>query len=502
MSFEKFKQHVALVEEHASQAVDAAANEPLQGFAALGLHAQLLRTLQAQQYNEPTPVQAAAIPVALQGQDMMVSAATGSGKTAAFMLPALHRLAVFFDEALAQQAATPPAAAPQAPAGKQGRDGWAKPQHQRDRRPARGGFARIARPGGTGAPRVLVLAPTRELAQQVARAGQTYGAGLPELRLATVTGGASYELQLRQLWGPVDILVATPGRLMDHLRSGKVKLDHVDLLVLDEADRMLDLGFIDDIEHIVAHTPDTRQTVMFSATFAGQAGTLAQRLLKAPRRIELSTHRSSHADIEQRLHWADNAHHKNELLRAVLGDVSVKQAVVFTSTQQDADVLARDLADMGHSAAPLHGGMPQGARNRTLRALRDGHLRILVATDVAARGIDVPTISHVVNYGLPMNAEDYVHRIGRTGRAGRSGLAVTLAHVNDGRDIQRIERFIQQRIPVATVPGLEPALQPRMMADRPRRFGGKPGGKPWQPRGDARGAGGPHKPSGYARKPR
>jgi superfamily II DNA/RNA helicase len=233
-------------------------------------------------------------------------------------------------------------------------------------------------------------------------------------------------------------------------------LDHVEMLVLDEADRMLDMGFIDDINFIAQSLPQARQTVMYSATFGGHVGRLAQDLLKDPMRVDVSSHTQAHADIEQRLHWADDLQHKNALLDHLLTERTVDQAVVFTSTQRDADWLADRLADMGHAVASLHGGMPQGRRNRVLQGLRSRQLRVLVATDVAARGIDVPTISHVINYGLPMKAEDYVHRIGRTGRAGRSGLAVTLAERRDAGMIQRIQRFTTQRIPAAVISGLEP----------------------------------------------
>jgi superfamily II DNA/RNA helicase len=274
--------------------------------------------------------------------------------------------------------------------------------------------------------------------------------------VATVVGGVPYGLQLRQLAGPLDILIATPGRLMDHMASGKAVLKGVEMLVLDEADRMLDMGFIDDIHHIAQVLPSTRQTVMYSATFGGHVGRLAQTLLREPQRVEVASHTQAHADIEQRLLWADDLDHKHALLDHLLTDRDVDQAVIFTSTQRDAEWLADRLADKGHSVAALHGGMPQGQRNRVLQGLRGGQLRVLVATDVAARGIDVPSISHVINYGLPMKPEDYVHRIGRTGRAGRSGLAITLAERRDTGMIQRIQRYTTQAIPPQVIAGLEP----------------------------------------------
>ena len=398
-------------------------------FDTLGLHAPLTQAVADAGYDTTTDVQARAIPPALQGRDLMVSSSTGSGKTASFILPALQRIL-----------------------------------------DARGDAANRREKGKVYGPRILVLTPTRELAIQVAKAADTYGRHVQGLRVATVVGGVPYPAQIKALRGPLDILISTPGRLLDHLQSGKAVLDHVEVLVLDEADRMLDMGFIDDIRTIADHLPAARQTLMYSATFLGHVGRLAQNLLKDAQRIEVASHTDTHENIEQRLHWADNASHKNALLDHILTERDVEQAVVFTSTQRDADWLADRLADMGHAVASLHGGMPQGRRNRVLQGLRTRHLRVLVATDVAARGIDVPSISHVINYGLPMKAEDYVHRIGRTGRAGRNGLAVTLAERMDAGMIRRIQHFTTQDIPVATVAGLEPkAPAPRLVAPRPER---------------------------------
>ena len=410
------------------------------GFAALGLSAPLCRALTDSGYTQPTTVQIQAIPAAIKGADLMVASSTGSGKTAAFMLPALERLIIA----------------------------------------ARGENKRRIQ-----GPRILVLAPTRELAMQVAKAASTYGNHMQGLRVATIVGGVPYGYQLKALKGPLDVLIATPGRLLDHIGTGAAVLSSVETLVLDEADRMLDMGFIEDIEQIAEAIPADRQTMMFSATFAGHVGQLAQRLTRDAVRIEVASHTDSHDNIEQRLHLADSLSHKNELLDHLLTTKEVDQAVVFTSTQRDADILADRLADMGHAVAALHGGMPQGRRNRVLQALRSRQLRVLVATDVAARGIDVPTITHVINYGMPMKAEDYVHRIGRTGRAGRSGLAVTLAERRDIPMVRRIERFTTQRIPESVIAGLEPKT--KMMADKggPRR-GDKP--MPGHGRRDDRGA--------------
>jgi superfamily II DNA/RNA helicase len=286
---------------------------------------------------------------------------------------------------------------------------------------------------------------------------------------------------------------------MDHMQSGQAVLSNVEMLVLDEADRMLDMGFIDDIQFIAQATPAQRQTVMYSATFAGHVGGLARSLLRDPLRVDVASHTDAHADIEQRLHWADDLQHKNALLDHILTERAVDQALVFTSTQRDADWLADRLADMGHAVASLHGGMPQGRRTRVLQGLRMRQLRVLVATDVAARGIDVPTISHVINYGLPMKAEDYVHRIGRTGRAGRSGLAITLAERRDAQMVQRIQRFTTQRIPAAVIQGLEPKRAEPPAAPRPtgpKPFGRRPdAGRPFRPGGHG------NTPFGAERKP-
>ena len=396
-------------------------------FDTLGLPEPLVRAVTDAGYATATTVQTAAIPPALAGTDLMVAAATGSGKTASFILPALARVLAARND----------------------------PNQRPDK-------------GTVYGPRILVLTPTRELAMQIAKAAATYGRHVPGVRIATIVGGVPYPAQLKALRGPLDILIATPGRLLDHLTSGKAVLEHVEMLVLDEADRMLDMGFIDDITTIADHLPAARQTVMYSATFIGHVARLAQNLLRNPQRVEMASHTDTHANIEQRLHWADNFAHKNALLDSILVQRDVEQALVFTSTQIDADRLADRLAGLGHAVASLHGGMPQGRRNRVLQGLRSKQLRILVATDVAARGIDVPTISHVVNYGLPMKPEDYVHRIGRTGRAGRNGLAVTIAERMDTGMIRRIQQFTTQPISVATIAGLEPkTVQPKAFVHAP-----------------------------------
>jgi len=408
-------------------------------FENLGLAPALSRALANAGYEQATEVQQQAIPMGLSRLDLKVSSQTGSGKTAAFALPALQRILE-----------------------------------------ARGDASKRREKGLVHGPRVLVLAPTRELAMQVAKAFTAYGKHVQGLRVATVVGGVPYGAQLKALRGPLDVVIATPGRLIDHLGSGKCVLDNLEMLVLDEADRMLDMGFIDDIRHIAEQTPVARQTVMFSATFAGHVGRLAEELLKPEAQtVQVAHHTDTHASIEQRLHWADSRQHKDALLDHLLADREVDQAVVFTSTQQDADWLADRLAEFGHRVASLHGGMPQGRRNRVLQGLRTRQLRVLVATDVAARGIDVPSISHVINYGMPMKAEDYVHRIGRTGRAGRNGLAVTLAERRDISMVKRIQQFTTQPIPVAQVTGLEPQQpEPRIFMGALRGAGGEHRGRP------------------------
>jgi superfamily II DNA/RNA helicase len=395
-------------------------------FENLGLNPSILKALTEAGYTQPTPIQQQAIPVALEGRDLMASAQTGTGKTAAFILPSLHRLA------------TPSTS------------------------PGRG-------------PRVLVLTPTRELAAQVNDAARKYGKFM-RARTVSVVGGMPYPVQNKLLSQPVDILVATPGRLIDHMQRGRIDFSRLEVLVLDEADRMLDMGFIDDVERIAAATPATRQTLLFSATLDGSIAGLAQKLLKNPLRIEVSTAQTRHEQIEQKLHFVDNLSHKHRLLQHILTDVDLRQAIVFTATKRDADALAEDLYAQGHKAAALHGDMNQSARNRTITKLRHGDLRVLVATDVAARGIDVNGITHVINFDLPRVAEDYVHRIGRTGRAGNTGIAVSFASMADRRHLYSIERLTGQRLEAIVIPGLEPQMRaPGKPAGAHKKpFSGKP----------------------------
>ena len=292
-----------------------------------------------------------------------------------------------------------------------------------------------------------------------------------------MVGGIPYQLQIAKLQN-ANLVVATPGRLLDLQRSMQIKLDQVQFLVVDEADRMLDLGFADDLTEVNQLTIERKQTMMFSATFAPRIMQLATRVMRQPQRVEIDSPHEKHASITQSLHWADNMTHKRKLLDHWLRDTSINQAVVFASTQVECDGLANDLVQDGFSAVALHGALSQGLRNRRLMAFRDGRVQVLVATDVAARGLDVPTITHVFNFGLPMKAEDYVHRIGRTGRAGRSGQAITIAEFRDRRKIGDIEHYTQQNLKPSVIAGLEPQQRFPATSERPRgNFGGDRGGR-------------------------
>ena len=422
-------------------------------FEALGLHPSILKALVDAGYTKPTPVQLQAIPAAMQGSDLLVSSQTGSGKTAAFMLPALHKFA------------SEPVSA----------DSNSKtPNQERQGARARGERTRFK----AAQPKMLILTPTRELALQVTKASETYGAHMRRVKTISILGGMPYPKQLQLLSGNPEILVATPGRLIDHMESGKIDFSQLQTLVLDEADRMLDMGFIEDIEKIVDATPSTRQTMLFSATLDGVVGNMARRITRDPKTIQIASATSRHENILQSMHFVDDLSHKNRLLDHLLRDVTMDQALVFTATKRDADTIADRLNIAGFAAAALHGDMHQGARNRTLDSVRRGQVKVLVATDVAARGLDVPSITHVFNYDLPKFPEDYVHRIGRTGRAGRNGLAISLVNHAEGMNVKRIERFTKQLIPVSVIEGFEPKKS--ALAARSTR---KPG--TWKP-GDKR----------------
>jgi len=378
----------------------------LNTFIELKLSAPILKALAQCGYDQPTPVQAEAIPKALAGLDVIASAQTGTGKTAAFVLPALQRLS-------------------------------------------------LDSTGRRRRPRVLVLTPTRELADQVTQATRTYGRYL-RVKSVAIFGGMPFREQQRALSQSPDMIIATPGRLLDHMGRGCIDLSEIELFVLDEADRMLDMGFIEDVEKISSSIPAGCQRLLFAATVGGEMTRLARTLLKNPERVEVAHGKITHDKIEQRLHVADNLQHKNRLLQHLCADSSVTRAIIFSATRRDADSLARDLNTRGYSAAALHGDMTQNARNRTMLNMRRGKIRLLVATDVAARGLDVMGISHVINFDLPRFAEDYVHRIGRTGRAGESGIAISLASRGDLPYLDRIERYIGQNLTMHVIPGLEP----------------------------------------------
>ncbi|MGX5661892.1 DEAD/DEAH box helicase [Diaphorobacter nitroreducens] len=424
------------------------------GFIELGLAPELVQAVADLGYTEPTQVQTRAIPLAMGSGDdasfidLMVSSQTGSGKTAAFLLPVLHTLIRQQAEAeVAERAAFERAAAEAAARGE------APPKRPKRKNPTQARNFKAATPGA------LVLCPTRELAQQVAHDAIDLVKHCKGLRIANVVGGMPYQLQIAKLQN-ANLVVATPGRLLDLQRSQQIKLDQVQFLVVDEADRMLDLGFSDDLAEINQLTAQRKQTMMFSATFAPRIQQLAMRVMHdngaSVKKIQIDTPQEKHANIKQMLYWADNAQHKRKLLDHWLRDASIDQAIVFASTQVECDGLANDLQQEGFSAVALHGALSQGLRNRRLMALRNGQVQILVATDVAARGIDVPTITHVFNFGLPMKAEDYTHRIGRTGRAGRDGLAVTFAEFRDRRKIFDIEGYSRQQFKAEVVAGLEP----------------------------------------------
>ena len=459
------------------------------GFVTLGLAPELVQAVADLGYTQPTTVQLKTIPLALPSDnadakkgyiDLMVSSQTGSGKTAAFLLPVIHTLLKQLSEAEAADRAAYEKSVADAIA-----KGEEPPKKAKRKDPTNVRNFKAPTPGA------LIVCPTRELAQQVAHDAIDLVKHCRGLRVANVVGGMPYQLQIAKLQN-ANLVVATPGRLLDLQRSMQIKLDKVQFLVVDEADRMLDLGFADDLAEINQLTIDRKQTMMFSATFAPRIQQLATRVMRQPQRVQIDSPQEKHNNIRQVLHWADNAHHKRKLLDHLLRDTTINQAIVFASTQIECDGLANDLQQDGFSAVALHGALSQGLRNRRLMALRQGQVQFLVATDVAARGIDVPTITHVFNFGLPMKSEDYTHRIGRTGRAGRDGLAVTLAEFRDKRKIYDIEAFTRQPIAAEVIPGLEPTQRvergrdfaPRKGAgkfDAPRRnhgggFGGKGGG--------------------------
>jgi ATP-dependent RNA helicase RhlE len=421
-------------------------------FASLGLSEELVRAVTERGYTQPTPIQAQAIPVILKGGDLMGGAQTGTGKTAGFTLPMLQRL-------------------------------MEKPVT------------------GKHYIRALVLTPTRELAAQVEESVRLYGKHLP-LKSMMMFGGVNINPQIKQLHGRVDILVATPGRLLDHVQQKTVDLSHVEILVLDEADRMLDMGFIRDIKKVLALLPKQRQNLLFSATFSDEIKLLAEGLLHNPALIEVARRNQTAELIEQRVYPVDRER-KRALLTQLIKDNNWFQVLVFTRTKHGANRLAEQLDKDGIPAMAIHGNKSQAARTRALAEFKSGKLQVLVATDIAARGIDISELPHVVNYELPNVPEDYVHRIGRTGRAGSEGEASSLVCIDEKKLLHDIERLIKREIPVVQVPGFEP--DPRIKAEpilngQNRGGGQRQGQGRGQPRSSSGGgSGGQNRSGGQAR---
>jgi len=387
-------------------------------FSGLGLSAKVIDAVAASGYTKPTEIQAQAIPHVLQKKDIIGIAQTGTGKTASFVLPMLTLL--------------------------------------------ESGRARARMP------RTLILEPTRELAAQVAENFEKYGKN-HKLTMALLIGGVSFEDQNKVLDRGADVLIATPGRMLDQFERGRILLTGVDILVIDEADRMLDMGFIPDIERICSLLPPRRQTLFFSATMPPEIQRLTARFLRDPIKLEVARQNSTAETIEQRLVKVSNKpEDKRAALRALIrAEGGLKNAIIFSNRKRDVATLARSLQRHGFSAGGLHGDMDQKSRMETLDAFKSDKLQLLVASDVAARGLDIPAVSHVFNFDVPTHAEDYVHRIGRTGRAGRSGVAVTLAAPSDGKYIDAITKLIQKDIPSAPLPGGAAAVDAVSDADEP-----------------------------------
>ena len=392
-------------------------------FKELGLSAELLRAIDKKGYNEATPIQQQAIPLVLEGRDVLAGAQTGTGKTAGFTLPLLQHLQ----------------------------------QSTENRRSVR----------------ALVLTPTRELAAQVGESVRDYGCYLP-FRTTVIFGGVSINTQFAKLKKGVDVIVATPGRLLDHLQQGTIDLSKIDILVLDEADRMLDMGFIRDIRKIFKYMPKKRQTLLFSATFSDDIRRLAADLLDNPIEIQVAA-RNTTADRVKQLVLPVDKRRKRELLSHKIGAENWQQVLVFTRTKHGANRLAQQLTDDGIVSSAIHGNKSQAARTRALKEFKEGKVRVLVATDIAARGLDIDRLPHVVNYELPNVPEDYVHRIGRTARAGLDGHAVSLVCVDELKLLQDIETLLKRKIDKEIIPGYEP--DPRIKAEPIRNGRQGSGGK-------------------------
>ncbi len=397
-------------------------------FSSLGLSEAILRAVTERGYTEPTPIQKQAIPAVLSGGDLLAGAQTGTGKTAGFVLPILHRLS----------------------------DGTVKGPSE-----------------GRPPIRALILVPTRELAAQVEESVREYGKHL-KLASMTMIGGVNINPQISRLRSRVDILVATPGRLLDHVSQKTVDLSRIEILVLDEADRMLDMGFIRDIRKILALLPKNRQNLLFSATFSDEIKALADGLLNNPAMIEVAKRNTTAETISHKVYPVDRDR-KRPLLARLVKEHNWHQVLVFTRTKHGANQLAEYLTKNGISSLAIHGNKSQAARTRALSEFKDGSLQVLVATDIAARGIDIADLPHVVNYELPNVPEDYVHRIGRTGRAGQSGEAVSLVCVDELKLLADIERVIKRKIPQEVVPGFEPDRNAKPEPIMKPRGQGRPG---------------------------
>ena len=424
-------------------------------FSTFGLAEEILRAVTERGYTEPTPVQVQAIPAVLSGEDLLAGAQTGTGETAGFVLPLLQLLS------------------------------------QRPAKPPHGGSTR------TTPVRALILTPTRELAAQVEESVREYGKYV-KLTSMVMFGGVNIKPQIERLRARVDILVATPGRLLDHVQQRTLDLSRVEILVLDEADRMLDMGFIRDIKRILAQLPKRRQNLLFSATFSDEIRTLADSLLNSPAMIDVARRNSTVEIITQKVHPVDRDR-KRELLSHLIKTQNWHQVLVFTRTKHGANKLAEQLNDDDITALAIHGNKSQSARTRALAEFKDGDLQVLVATDIAARGIDIDQLPHVVNYDLPNVPEDYVHRIGRTGRAGATGEAISLVCVDEKTFLHDIERLIKREIPSVVVPGFtpDPNARPQPILQRQQRGGGGGGGGG----GHGHGRGGQAKSTGRGGKP-
>jgi superfamily II DNA/RNA helicase len=394
-------------------------------FFELPLHDKIQQSLTGLGFESPTEIQEIAIPKVLEGLDIRGCAKTGTGKTAAFLLPALHRFA--------------------------------------DSKEKRG-----------GAPKVLVLVPTRELGQQIEVELKRFSKHLPHLHHVNIGGGVPLHAQMRELAKPHTFLIATPGRLLDFIGRKKISLKEVEMLILDEADRMLDMGFVDPVKEIVSFMPEERQTLLFTATLHKRIIALSQELMKSdPFDILVAEETGlKQENIKQKLFYTNNLQHKNQLLDSMLQAEEHDQVIIFTSTKRHADQLSTELQEKGYRSAALHGDMYQKKRTQTLARLRKGDLKILVATDVAARGIDVQSITHVVNFDLPQCVEDYVHRIGRTGRAGREGTALSFAARQEQSLVKRIERYTGRKMDLDGPEPTEKQSEPRNR--KPNRFGKRP----------------------------